>query len=116
MVWIIGVCMHPLTHPPTGRHDLPHAVYPTVKKGQEPQERVRNLLAKDFFNRAKMEVPGCDRKVKPVAGDIAEENLGISPQLRQELVDNVSVRSISMLSSACAMVCCMGNLAMLFAA
>lgn len=33
---------------------------------------MRHLMSRDFFHRAKEEVPGCDRKVKPVPGDISE--------------------------------------------
>lgn len=68
----------------------------------------------ELFDRAKKEVPGCVRKVKPVAGDISEvewigprsgapprdsrshelqDGLGISADARQELVDKVSVGS-----------------------
>jgi len=62
-----------------------------VKKGQEPHERVDALLQTSFFDRAKKENPGCEKRVKAVAGDITEDGLGMSYDMRSELIANVSV-------------------------
>ena len=72
--------------------DIEH-VYILIRgrKDKTPEERGLKLMEDVLFDRAKEAVPGCTTKVKFVAGDLMEEDLGISEGMRAEIALKVSV-------------------------
>ena len=61
------------------------------KKGQNPQERVKNLMENGLFKLLSTSVPNISQKVVAVPGDITKPQLGMSPDDVHMLVENVSV-------------------------
>lgn len=62
------------------------------KKGKSVEQRLEDIKKNSVFNRFK-ELKLEDRfaKLKPVEGDVGQENLGLSDAHRQLLIDNVNV-------------------------
>jgi fatty acyl-CoA reductase len=61
------------------------------KKGDDPKSRVEKLLASKLFDMVREKQPDIAEKVKLIAGDLTEPDLGISPEDHTRLADNVSV-------------------------
>lgn len=62
------------------------------KKGKQITERLEELTKNSVFNRMKEEKQTDSfKKLIPVAGDVSEENLGLSPQDRTTLINTVEV-------------------------
>lgn len=62
------------------------------KKGKEISQRLEEFAKNPIFETLLEKVtPDVFNKLIPVAGDVGEENLGLSPQDRQTLVNNVNV-------------------------
>lgn len=62
-----------------------------AKKDVEPQDRIDELMTQEVFERAKKEVPDCEKKVVAIRGDITEDGLGISDEDLAMLREKVSV-------------------------
>jgi fatty acyl-CoA reductase len=62
-----------------------------AKRGTEPQARIDELMTREVFGRAKHEQPGCEKKVKPIVGDITLPRFGITDADMDTLVNNVTV-------------------------
>ncbi|CAB3257546.1 unnamed protein product [Arctia plantaginis] len=62
------------------------------KKGKEINERLEEFPKNPVFEKL-LQSNSTDvfKKLTPISGDVGEENLGLSPQDRQMLVDNVNV-------------------------
>lgn len=62
------------------------------KKGKEIQERLEEFIKNPVFATL-LEQTSADifKKLVPVAGDVGEENLGLSPSDRQMLTANINV-------------------------
>eukprot|EP00729_Bicosta_minor_P014618 gene14619-10188_t len=54
-------------------------------------ERVTKLMEDEVFSRAKQAVPGCEKKVKAVRGDIGADRLGMSDEDRAEVAEKVTI-------------------------
>ncbi|XP_070391762.1 fatty acyl-CoA reductase 1-like isoform X3 [Dermacentor albipictus] len=61
------------------------------KHGVEPDARLEAMLRSEIFQRIRVEVPDALGKVKAVAGDLAQPDLGLSETSMHTLVDEVSV-------------------------
>lgn len=62
------------------------------KKGKEISERLQEFPKNPVFEKLlQSHTTDVFQKLIPIAGDVGEENLGLSPQDRQTLVDNVNV-------------------------
>ncbi|XP_046659931.1 fatty acyl-CoA reductase wat-like [Homalodisca vitripennis] len=61
------------------------------KKGQEVNDRLNAIFEDRVYRRLKTEVPWYRSKVTAVEGDVSLPGLGLTPQDRQTLVDNVTV-------------------------
>lgn len=66
------------------------------KKGLQPMERFKKeVLGSKCFDRVKKKIPNFDEyintHVRPVSGDLLEENLGLDKDERKEITDNVNV-------------------------
>ncbi|XP_075165878.1 putative fatty acyl-CoA reductase CG8306 [Haematobia irritans] len=62
------------------------------KKGKSVDQRLEELKKNSVFNRFKeMKLEDRFAKLKPVEGDVGQEDLGLSPAHRQLLIDNVNV-------------------------
>ncbi|XP_077518789.1 fatty acyl-CoA reductase 1-like isoform X2 [Amblyomma americanum] len=61
------------------------------KSGEGPGARLETMLKSKVFERLKQEQPGALEKVKAVAGDLTQPNLGLSTNDQDTLVANVSV-------------------------
>ncbi|GFT08982.1 putative fatty acyl-CoA reductase CG5065 [Trichonephila clavipes] len=61
------------------------------KEGQEPKQRLDELLKTKIFDRAKKEQPGCIAKLVPIHGDLTLPGLGISASDQSLLTSNVSI-------------------------
>ncbi|XP_013103420.2 putative fatty acyl-CoA reductase CG8306 [Stomoxys calcitrans] len=63
-----------------------------AKKGKSVEQRVEDVKKNSVFNRFKeMKLEDRFAKIKPVEGDVGQENLGLSAADRQLLIDNVNV-------------------------
>ncbi|XP_065562824.1 putative fatty acyl-CoA reductase CG5065 [Artemia franciscana] len=61
------------------------------KAGQDPKNRLQDLLSAAAFDNIRQNHPEFFGKVIPVSGDISKDELGISPQDLQMMSDTVSV-------------------------
>ncbi|KAH8041511.1 hypothetical protein HPB51_016956 [Rhipicephalus microplus] len=61
------------------------------KSGEGPEARLETMLKSKVFERLKQEQPGALEKVRAVAGDLTQPNLGLSTTDQATLVANVSV-------------------------
>ncbi|XP_072143727.1 fatty acyl-CoA reductase 1-like [Dermacentor andersoni] len=61
------------------------------KHGVEPDARLEAMLRSEVFQRIRLEVPDALGKVKAVAGDLTQPDLGLSETSLHTLVDEVSV-------------------------
>ncbi|GBP88767.1 Putative fatty acyl-CoA reductase CG8306 [Eumeta japonica] len=62
------------------------------KKNKEISDRLQELTKNSIFEKLlEITSPDIFKKLVPVAGDVGEENLGLSAQDRQILIDNVNV-------------------------
>ncbi|XP_020291375.1 putative fatty acyl-CoA reductase CG5065 [Pseudomyrmex gracilis] len=61
------------------------------KRGQDVQQRLQELLNAPLFEKLQRDSPGELSKIIPVAGDITEAELGISPADQEMLIRSVSV-------------------------
>ncbi|OAD61911.1 hypothetical protein WN48_07108 [Eufriesea mexicana] len=61
------------------------------KKGQDVQERLRELLNGPLFEKLRRDAPNELSKIVPVAGDVTEHELGISESDQNTLIKNVSI-------------------------
>ncbi|KAI4502948.1 hypothetical protein M0802_001992 [Mischocyttarus mexicanus] len=62
------------------------------KKGKKIQERLDELVNNSVFNRVKIGTKGQSlKKIIAVAGDVSEDNLGLSEEDRKEIIENVEV-------------------------
>ncbi|KAK2178517.1 hypothetical protein NP493_540g00009 [Ridgeia piscesae] len=61
------------------------------KKGDDPKSRVEKLLASKLFDLVREKQPDVAEKVKLIAGDLMEPDLGISAEDHTRLADNVSI-------------------------
>jgi alcohol-forming fatty acyl-CoA reductase len=66
------------------------------KKGKEIEQRLEDITKNAVFS-VLLEQSSSDifKKLVPVAGDVGEENLGLSPSDRQLLANNVNVVIVS---------------------
>ncbi|XP_077559526.1 fatty acyl-CoA reductase 1-like [Haemaphysalis longicornis] len=62
-----------------------------AKEGEEPEARIEAMLNSKVFERVRQEQPGALEKVKAVAGDLTQPNLGFSATDQDTLVSKVSV-------------------------
>ncbi|KAH9645349.1 hypothetical protein HF086_011113 [Spodoptera exigua] len=70
------------------------------KKGKEIADRLQEFPKNPVFEKL-LESNSTDvfKKLIPIAGDVGEENLGMSPQDRQTIIDNVNVVMIHVSSA-----------------
>lgn len=62
------------------------------KRGKTIEERLEGLIKNEVFEELlKVQSSDCFKKLVPIAGDVGDENLGISPADRQRLIENVNV-------------------------
>ncbi|XP_077559527.1 fatty acyl-CoA reductase 1-like [Haemaphysalis longicornis] len=61
------------------------------KKGEQPEARIEAMLKSKVFERLKQEQPTALKKVKTVAGDLTQENLGLTSTDQDTLVAKVTV-------------------------
>ncbi|XP_054929453.1 putative fatty acyl-CoA reductase CG5065 isoform X3 [Dermacentor andersoni] len=61
------------------------------KSGEGPEARLETMLKSKVFERLKQEQPGALHKVRAVAGDLTQPNLGLSAPDQATLIANVSV-------------------------
>lgn len=61
------------------------------KRGKTAEERIKQMTDAPLFDVLKKEYPENLKKIVPVFGDMAELNLGLSPEARQELIDQVNI-------------------------
>ncbi|XP_050301950.1 putative fatty acyl-CoA reductase CG5065 [Anthonomus grandis grandis] len=61
------------------------------KKGKSPEERIKIMTDTPLFNRLKQENPENIKKITPILGDVTEIGLGLSPESRKLLIDEVNI-------------------------
>ncbi|XP_064601649.1 fatty acyl-CoA reductase 1-like [Liolophura sinensis] len=61
------------------------------KRGKDIHERLEALLDTSLFDKVRTEQPGFENKVIAIGGDILDDNLGITEEDQQTLVENVSI-------------------------
>lgn len=59
------------------------------KKGKTPQERMDDIFANMVFDTLRKQNPQAFKKCKPIPGDVTIVNLGISPENRKLLAEQV---------------------------
>jgi fatty acyl-CoA reductase len=59
------------------------------KKGKSPHERISDIFNNMLFDSLKKKDPLAIKKCKPIAGDVTEANLGISPEFMSILAKEV---------------------------
>ncbi|OAD52261.1 Fatty acyl-CoA reductase 1 [Eufriesea mexicana] len=61
------------------------------KKGKSVEERLKHFFKNDIFNKLREMNPNFMEKIEVIYGDLEKEDLGLSPEDRRRLVENVNI-------------------------
>ncbi|XP_017765353.1 PREDICTED: fatty acyl-CoA reductase 1-like, partial [Eufriesea mexicana] len=61
------------------------------KKGKSVEERINHFFKNDIFDKLREMNPNFMEKIEVIYGDLEKEDLGLSPEDRRRLVENVNV-------------------------
>ncbi|KAJ9594708.1 hypothetical protein L9F63_013982, partial [Diploptera punctata] len=61
------------------------------KRSKTPEQRIEEMLKIPLFDRLRKECPNALKKLVPLNGDITLDDLGLSPQNKKKVLEEVSV-------------------------